>query len=199
MQRAAIGVRAHSGWAAVVAIAGGPDSVQVIDRRRIVVTDSKITGAKQPYHFVEEFALKDAEAFLTKCSAVAERLAVKTLRQMITEMRNRGYQAKEAAILLASGRPLPALPQILASHALIHTAEGEFFRDVFRQACRSLEIRVADIRERDLDACAADCFGRSADRARNGIAAAGKAMGPPWTQDQKLAALAGLVVLSRTA
>jgi hypothetical protein len=35
-----------------------------------------------------------------------------------------------AGILFRSGRSLPRLPAILRSHALIHTAEGEFFREV---------------------------------------------------------------------
>jgi len=54
-------------------------------------------------------------------------------------------------MLLASGRALPSLQKILASHALIHTAEGEFFRKIVSESCESCHIPVMGIRERELD------------------------------------------------
>src|SRR5947208_2598466 len=53
MKRAAIGIRAHSGWGALVAISGSPGSLRIIDRRRVIVADDAIAGSKQPYHFSE--------------------------------------------------------------------------------------------------------------------------------------------------
>ena len=38
---AALGLRAHSGWAALVAVGGGPASPQVLDRRRIEMADGR--------------------------------------------------------------------------------------------------------------------------------------------------------------
>jgi hypothetical protein len=186
MPSAAFGIRAHSGWAAVVAISGKPGSVRLLDRRRIAVTDPQTPGANQPYHFVEEFELPAAEKHLTNCATVGERFALAALSKVVRELRQ--YEVAGAAILLASGRPLPSLDKILASHALIHTAEGQFFRDIFRQACGRLKIPVVGIRERDLNAAPA---------VQQEIAALGKSMGPPWTQDQKLSALAALTVLSQ--
>jgi hypothetical protein len=52
MQPAAIGIRTHSGWGAVVVVAGGPGAIDLIDRRKIVITDPSIQAAAQPYHFV---------------------------------------------------------------------------------------------------------------------------------------------------
>lgn len=130
MQRAAIGVRMHSGWGAVVAVTGKPGTVEVIDRKRIVVTDEKIPGAKQPYHFAKTLGLSEAEKHLAKCAGVSERLALAAVRDLVGELKGRDYRVVAAAVLLASGRPVPPLAEILASHALIHTAEGEFFRRV---------------------------------------------------------------------
>jgi hypothetical protein len=185
MKGAAIGVRAHSGWAALVAVAGRPGSVQVLDRRRIVIADPKGPGANQPYHFAEKLEFGAAEKHLAGCRVISERLALAAVRDVIRELN--GYEVAGAAILLASGRPLPALPEILASHALIHTAEGEFFRQVVRQACEHLGIGVTGIRERELG-------GDSA--LQREIAGLGKIVGPPWTQDQKMAALAAMIVLA---
>jgi hypothetical protein len=184
MRRAAIGVRAHSGWAALVAVAGKPGSVQVLDRRRIVIADTQGPGANQPYHFAEKLELQAAEKHLASCAAVSERLALAAFRAVKQELN--GYEVAGAAILLASGRPLPSLSDILASHALIHTAEGEFFRHCVRQACERLGICVTGIRERDLGQGSA---------LQSEIAKLGKIVGPPWTQDQKMAAMAAMMVL----
>jgi hypothetical protein len=185
VKRTAIGVRAHSGWAALVAVSGKPGSVLVLDRRRIVIADTQRPGANQPYHFAEKLELRAAEKHLASCTEASERLALAAIRDVVDELND--YEVAGAAILLASGRPLPALPAILASHALIHTAEGEFFRQVVRQACEHLGIRVTGIRERDLGE-------RSA--LQSEIASLGKTVGPPWTQDQKMAAQAAMTVLS---
>jgi len=99
-------------------------------------------------------------------------------------------------MLLASGRALPALPNILASHALVHTAEGEFFRKVVREACERCRIPVLGFRERELSERANATLGKAAAGVRGRIAALGKAVGSPWTQDEKTASLAALMLLS---
>ncbi len=99
-----------------------------------------------------------------------------------------------AAVLLASGRPLPALEKILAAHPLIHTAEGEFFRQTASQAFESLHIPVTAIRERDLDERAKAAFGNAATRMRGNISSLGREIGPPWTKDHKTAALAAALI-----
>ena len=73
-KRAAIGIRAHSGWAAVVAVAGDSGEVRVIDRRRIIVVDSDGPRAKQPYHFAENLPLGEAQSHLDRCDASTSRV-----------------------------------------------------------------------------------------------------------------------------
>ena len=45
---AAIGLRAHSGWAALVVVAGHPHFPEVIARKKIELVDATIPGAKMP-------------------------------------------------------------------------------------------------------------------------------------------------------
>lgn len=52
MKAAAIGVSVHSGWGAVVAIAGGQGVEEILLRRRVVIIDSQSAGSVQPYHYV---------------------------------------------------------------------------------------------------------------------------------------------------
>ena len=81
---------------------------------------------------------------------------------------------------------------------MIHTAEGEFFRQAFRDACAGLKIPVAGIRERDLDEHAKDVLGRHAALVTKNIAKMGKTVGAPWTSDHKSAALAAALLLARS-
>jgi hypothetical protein len=111
----------------------------------------------------------------------------------------RKYRVVGCGMLLASGRALPPLPNILASHALIHTAEGEFFRKIVREACEHCGVSVVSFRERELDDRANSTFGKAVVRVRERISSLGKTVGSPWTQDEKTAALAALMVVGDTA
>ena len=199
MTRAAFGVRMHSGWGVLVAVAGDTDSLRVMDRRRIVTTDPAIPGANQPYHYAASLSLLESERHLAKCAAVSERLALAAVEDVVRELGRRHCRIVGSAVLLASGRPLPPLPNILASHALIHTAEGEFFRDAIKKACARLKIPVTAIRERDLGDLLKTKFGNAANRVQGRISVLGSSIGPPWTKDHKTAALAALMVLAQSA
>jgi hypothetical protein len=196
MKSAAIGLRIHSGWGALVAVAGENGAQELIDRRKVVIVDPKAAGVAQPYHFVEEMELRAAERHLSRCASNSKRLAVEALRAVSAQLRDRGFVVTGAALLLSSARPLPDLDEILGSHALIHAAEGEFFRQAFRQALERLEIPVIGIRERDLDDQARKAFGKAADEVHERINSMGRLLGPPWTEDEKTAALAAAIVLT---
>src|SRR5437899_3418299 len=141
----------HSSWVVLVAVCGDVNSLECIARKRIVTTDPTMPGANQPYHHAVSLPLADAERYLANSAAVSERLAFVAVEEVVREFDGRGYRIVGSAVLLASGRPLPSLAKILSSHPLIHTAEGEFFRNAASKACERLKIRVTAIRERELD------------------------------------------------
>jgi hypothetical protein len=193
MKHAALAIRVHSGWGALVAVAGNATAAEILKRSRIDIVDRKAAGVVQPYHFAQGLTLSAAERHLAKCAGSSEKLALEGIREAVEEI---GREAAVAgcAILMGSGRALPELSKILASHPLIHTAEGEFFRRAFWRAAEQLEIPVTGFKERDLAQQARSLLGGAA--ADRTIANLGKAMGPPWTADQKLATLAGLLLLA---
>jgi hypothetical protein len=180
----------------LVAVSGDGDSVEIVDRRRIVVTDSGMPGATQPYHYGASLELPEAEKHIANCAALSERLALAAIESMVRELEERKYRMAGAAVLLASGRALPTLAKILAAHPLIHTAEGEFFRRAVRDACERLKISVAAIPERALEERAKTAFGKGAGSVQRRIATLGSSVGPPWTKDHKAATLAALMVLA---
>jgi hypothetical protein len=196
MKRAALGFRMHSGWGVLVAVSGDGDKAEVIDRRRISITDPAVPGANQPYHHAARLELQESEKHIANCAAASERLALAAIEQVLRELNGRDYQIVGSAVLLASGRPLPVLTKILVSHPLIHTAEGELFRNSIKNACEHLKIPVETIRERELEGRVKTTFGNSASRLQREIATAGSSIGPPWTKDHKASALAALLVLS---
>jgi hypothetical protein len=96
---------------------------------------------------------------------------------------------------MSAARPLPPLEKILAAHPLLHTAEGQFFRDAFAKACSSNNLPVTKIKERDLEVALKEKFPRQATQLKRKVHLAGRTIGPPWTTDQKLATLAALLLL----
>ncbi|MDE3136462.1 MAG: hypothetical protein KGL59_07800 [Acidobacteriota bacterium] len=179
-----------------MAVSRDAGGIEVIVRKRIAFSDPDLLGAVQPFHFAEKLNASEAANHLKTCAEASERFASMALRQVVREIEGRGYRVAGCGLLTASGRPLPALAEILASHALIHAAEGEFFRDAVRRACDQLQIRICGYRQKDLSAQAKSAFGAAAPRIRIEIENLGRALGPPWTSDQKTATLAACLFLA---
>jgi hypothetical protein len=193
--KAALGLRAHSGWAALVAVVGTGSSVEVVDRRRIELCASKTPGPKQPYHEAERQKLEKARQIVTRYAEEAGRLATEELRTVLADLKTRGHSVVGCGLLLASGRPLPDLESILASHALIHSADGELFRHAIADAAEKNRLPLLRIKEKEAIGEAASRLRIEAGELQRRVAALGKTVGPPWTQDQKLAAIAAWLAL----
>jgi hypothetical protein len=182
--RIALGFRAHSGWAAMVAVAGTLKAPQVRDRRRMIIADPHLPGSKQPYHAAAELPFPMAEASLRKALESSRALALDEISTSIEHLRSQGHEVVACGLLLGSGKPLPSLQAILASHPLLHTAEGQMFRDVLSWAARACNLPVTAVPEKQLPPASLSA-----------IDSLGKTIGPPWTQDQKYATLAALTAL----
>ncbi|HXZ28827.1 MAG TPA: hypothetical protein VEG08_12615 [Terriglobales bacterium] len=194
---AGLGFRVHSGWAAVVAVAGPVKAPQVVLRKTVVIADPAIPGSKQPYHAAEKLSLKQAERLVRRCAASTNGLARRALRGIVAELRAKGLQPGRACILLAAGREVGPLAAILASHPRIHTAEGLFFREAMRRACRRSRVKVTGVKEREIVAQAAAALRLQAKTLRRRAGQMGRDLGPPWRQDEKLAALAAWLMLAK--
>jgi hypothetical protein len=182
VMQTALGFRAHSGWAALVAVTWGSHTPRVLERRRIVIADPDRPGSKQPFHAAAEMPLPMAEEFVRKAIESSRALAVEALSATVKALQAQGHEVTGCAVQLGAGKLLPGLKGILASHALIHTAEGEMFRDVLIWAARECRLPVIGVREKGLDAALL-----------KSIASLGKSIGPPWTLDQKYATAAALM------
>jgi hypothetical protein len=192
-----MGFRSHSGWAALVVVTGPLRAPTAAARTRIELADPAIPGSKQPYHAAEKLPFNQAEKLVTRCVAASRSLARQALQTAIAGARQDGHVVG-CGILLASGRPLPTLADILASHALIHTAEGELFRTVIVEAARELKLPIIGIKEKELISRASRELRMSVDELQSCLTDMGSTLGPPWRQDQKYAALIGWLALAAT-
>jgi len=190
-----LGLRAHSGWAVLVTVGGLPATPVVLDRRRLALCDGSFP--RQPYHAAENLPAARAHALVGRSLETAERLAREALASALADRRLAGQHVTGAGLLFGSGRPLPGeLSAILRSHPLIHTAEGEMYRKVLRTACEHAGVPVLGLREREIETRGATLLKLTPDTLRARVAALGKPLGPPWTQDEKLATLAAWLALT---
>ncbi len=192
--RIALAFRAHSGWAAMVALRDPVAAPLVVQRRRVELIEGEIP--RQPYHAAEKMPLREAEAFLDECAAVARAMANKAVRAAVENMAAKGYTVAGSCVLLGSGRAPASLASTLASHTMIHTAEGDFFRNALKDACQECGLAVAPVKEKTLWDRATAGLGMSRADLACRVCELGKTIGPPWTQDEKLSALAGWIVLA---
>src|SRR6266852_4958510 len=184
MKKAAVGFRVHSGWTALVAVALEKGQPIVLSRQRLQLVEIFSYKFRQPFHTGEKLPF-----------AEAERLADRALHALQQELQQRGYQLDRAGLLLASGRELPELEKILKSHALIHTADGELFREALAHASVARGLQVTRTKERDLLELCAKTFSLAPQKLLHQVTDLGKPFGAPWAQDEKFATLAAWLAL----
>jgi len=186
---AAIGFRVHSGWAASVVIAGPTAKPVVLRRERIVLSDPSLHGSVQPYHAAEYRELSQASRLIEQCRDSSRQLADQAFSRLADDVGNTQHHLAGCGILLGSGRLPDTLEAVLRSHAYIHTAEGELFRDVLRWAADRRGIPLTLVKERDAMIAASKKLRLAGQELQTRIQELGRPLGPPWRQDEKLAAL----------
>jgi hypothetical protein len=169
----------------MVVVAGTMDAPRVLERRRVVIADPGIPGSRQPYHAAAELPFPKAESFVREAIESSRRLALEAITATVGALRSQGHEVAGCSVLLGSGKALPGLDRILAAHPLIHTAEGEMFRDVLVWAAKESHLPVTGVREKELDTTSLERIG-----------SLGRLIGPPWTLDQKHATVAALMALA---
>src|SRR5262245_15961176 len=110
----AFGMKAHSGWAALVVI-GERDGVFVVaDRRRIELVEDE--WARQPYHAAEDLKPDAARDVVKRGVDAARRIAVREMRAAVKRERERGNEVTACAVLVVDPMPDWSVGGILAVH-----------------------------------------------------------------------------------
>lgn len=180
--RYAIGVRAHSGWAAAAVATGTLSDPLILQRGRLALVPSEDDETfTQPYHVASTLTLAQARKVIERAERSAEKLAAAALRALLAES---SAKVVACAILSSKAKIPEDLGATLQSHALIHGAEGNLFRDAVARAASNHGLEVHYLPEYVI-----------ADR----LPSLGVKLGPPWGRDEKLASIAALLVASPEA
>lgn len=189
----AFGMKAHSGWAALVALGKHGSELTVIDRRRIDLVEED--WAKQPYHAAENLKPDAAREMVRRGIEAAHRIAIQELRSAVKRAREAGHKVTACAVLVGSPMPDWSVDEILAVHFRMHKAEGVLFRDALTAAAKKCGLRFVGVPEKELNEYAERTLAATANSFRKAIPALGKSAGPPWGKDQKEASLAAIIAL----
>jgi len=136
-----------------------------------------------------------AREFVARMKAEARRLAHRAIGELESRTEEQGVKLTRCGLLLASGRPLPVLEKILASHALIHTADGEHFREAIVHASGRCGLAMHCLKERELLDRAGQAFRLKPKELLRRVTELGRPLGSPWSQDEKFATLTAWLAL----
>ena len=196
MKQAALGFRAHSGWTALVAVSLEKGAPVILARERVHLVETFTYEFRQPYHTGGKMLLGQARDFIERVRNEARRLAHRAIHGLQSDLQKQGIALKGYGLLLASGKPLPNLEKILASHALIHTADGELFREALLHASARCGLKDFTIKERELVEHAGEALRLKPDALLRRVTELGRPLGSPWSQDEKFATLIAWLALA---
>ncbi len=191
---AAIGIREHSGWAALVAIAGDP-APAVIDRRRISLLALGMPG--EAYHAAVGMPLEVARSRVREAFESARECARREIGTAVAALHQQGYEVTAIGCGVSPSPVRVPLERVLKAHPLLHASEGDLFRDAVAEAAGGLGLAVARVPWKELWAQAgAELDGIDV---RDAVTQLGAALGPPWASDQKEACAAAWLALRLVA
>jgi hypothetical protein len=193
--KVAFGLKAHSGWAALVVLGTKGKELEVLDRRRLELIDKGEEWAKQPYHAAEGLKPMEARKVVKRGVESARRIALRQMRALTKRARENGHELAGCGLLVNEPMPDWSVDEILAVHFRMHKAEGVLFREVLARAASECDLRLVEIPEKLLLERAESMLATSLNGALTKIAALGKSVGPPWGKDQKDATLAAMIAL----
>jgi hypothetical protein len=192
---AALGFRLHTGWAALVAIAGVPGKFQVLLRRRIELLPRGDSVPRFVYHKAAELPQSEAVELVSRAEEASKESARTAVKEVLDQLGSLAVVVQAGGIPCSS-RPVPIdLSAVLRSHPMIHTAEGVLFQRAVTSACQVCGLAVISVREREVWPDAAASWRLKEEEMRQQVDSLRKSVGAPWGTDQKTAAAFALLAL----
>jgi len=192
---AALGFRLHTGWAAVVAVAGVPGKFKVLLRRRVELLPPGDSLPRFVYHEAAELPPSQAAELVRRVETASQEMARIAVKDLLDHLQSLDTAVKAAGIPSGS-KPVPEdLAAVLRSHPLIHTAEAALFRQALTSACQDRGLTVISIREREVWLRSADTWDLKEAELRKQVDGLRKSVGAPWGTDQKTATALALLAL----
>ena len=192
-EKAALGFRVKSGWAAAVLLSGSARSPRVCDSFVIDLCDPKIPATRQPYHAAMG-KLETNGGRLRARLQIVRRITKQSVMKVLADCRAKNLKVRGAGLVVGSQID----PESIANpHIRAHALEGQLFPTTLVDALRAKRVRSVVLTERDAYEEAAARLRKSIGDVRRVIQNLGQSVEGPWRAEQKLATLAAWLALSR--
>jgi hypothetical protein len=195
---AAIGCRAHTGWAVLVVVAGGVARPEVISRGRAELGDPAGRVRRNVYQAARTLDPAEAAVLVDAAKSIAAEQAAAALERTVRDAWDEGAVVRSCAVVVGAFAGA-RLESILASHALAHAAEGRLYQAALLQSAESLGLDAVAVPKRSIWEESEEALAVCQGELRRRIDQLRRQLGPPWAQDQKLAALAAWITLARSS
>jgi hypothetical protein len=196
---AALGCRAHTGWAVLVVVAGEFARREVLFRGRAELGDPAGRVKRNVYQASRALEPAAAADLVEAAERIAAEQAAAALERTVRDALEEGAVVRSCAVVVGTFPGGARLESILASHALAHAAEGRLYQSALLQGAESRGLDAVAIPKRSIWEQGEAALGVAPDDLRRWIDQLRREVGPPWAQDQKLAALAAWIALARSS
>ena len=191
--RVAIGFRVKTGRATAVVMAGPASAPRVLSRKSLQLWDPAVPESHQPWHAEFELPAEESARVVPKALKAVERVALSALRELVGEVQT-GQGAILGISLVAGSATDPE--SIHNPHMRAHAREGQLFPHALAAAARAMRIPAVMMVESEVFASAAAKLGKSPDAIKVAVTEMGRAVGKPWSAEEKCAAAAAWITLA---
>jgi hypothetical protein len=191
--RVTIGFRVKTGRATAVVMEGPASAPRVLSRKSLQLWDPAVPESHQPWHAEFELPAEESALIVPKALEAVERVALSALRELVGEVQT-GQGAILGISLVAGSATDPE--SIHNPHMRAHAREGQLFPNALAAAASTMGIPAVTMVEAEVFASAAAKLGKSPGAIKVAVTEMGRAVGKPWSAEEKCAAAAAWITLA---
>jgi hypothetical protein len=181
----------------VVVVAGQVARPRIVSRGRVALADPTGRVRKNAYQAARGLDPAAAAPLVEAAERIAVEQAATALERTVRQAAQEGAIVRSCAVVVGgSSAGGPRLESILASHALAHAAEGRLYQGALLKGAKARGLDTIAVPRRSIWEEGETALGIAADELRHRIGELRREVGPPWGEDQKLAALAAWIALA---
>jgi hypothetical protein len=161
---------------------------EVVLRDRAELADATGRIRKNAYQAGRSLEPAAAAELVAAAERIAAERAAAEIGRVVRKARGSGADVRSCAVVVGATTRAPPLESILRSHALAHAAEGRLYQDALLQGADACGLDAVAVSKQSLT---------EEHELREWSDGLRRRLGPPWAEDQKLAALAACIALRR--
>jgi hypothetical protein len=192
-QLLAIGFRVKTGRATAIVIAGPASAPRVLSRHSLQLWDPAVPASHQPWHADFELPAEESARIVPIALKAVDRASSNALRKLVEELSAHGSILGIALVAGSSTDP----ESIHNPHMRAHAREGQLFPQALATAAGAISIPALTLVESEVLTKAAAKLGKSPDAIKLAVTEMGRAVGKPWSAEEKSATAAAWIALVR--